>query len=88
MAFIQLAISLIVLGFLYRKMVLREIPAPVSKAQAVVPVLLGAASVYLSFMLFLAIAAGLTGIGADPSGFPAVPRSLYSAFCAAGLPEC
>lgn len=87
MAFIQLAISLVVLGVLYTKMIRREIPAPVSKAQVVVPVLLGAVSVYLSFMLFLAIAAGLTGIGADPSGFPAVPRSLYSAFCAAGLPE-
>lgn len=87
MAFIQLAISLVVLGILYTKMLRREIPNPVSKAQAVVPVLLGAASVYLSFMLFLAIASGLTTIGADPSSFPAVPRSLYSAFCTAGFPE-
>ena len=37
MPIIQLVISLIVLGFLYSRMIRRESPEPVSKAQAADP---------------------------------------------------
>ena len=87
MAFLKMTIALVVLGILYVRMIKREIPSPISGAQAVVPVPLGVVSLLLSFFLFTVIAMGLLALGVDPSGFPAVLRSLFSAFCMAGFPE-
>ena len=88
MALVHLAISIIVLGFLYRRMIIRETPGQIGKAQAVVPVFLGVISLPISFAFFIlngaiALAAGYSV--ADNHSL--VLSSLFSAFIAAGLPE-
>ena len=87
MAIIQTVLSLIILGILYKRMTRREKPAPVSKGQAFVPILLGVVSLPLSFMMVVAIGLITHIIGIDSSTFPLMAHSVYSAFFGAGLPE-
>lgn len=87
MPFVQLAIALIVLGILYSRMIRRETPDMIGKMQAVVPVILGAASVVLSFLLFLGIGFLLDKAGFSTKQLPALIRSVTAAFISAGLPE-
>jgi hypothetical protein len=44
MVLIHLVLSIIVLGFLYRRMIRQETPMQIGKAQAVVPIFLGVIS--------------------------------------------
>ena len=87
MPFVQLLIALIVLGILYSRMIRREIPSTIAKTQAVVPVILGAGSVVLSFLLFLGIGFALDKAGFSTKQLPALPHSVTAAFISAGLPE-
>lgn len=87
MAIIQTVISLVILGFLYGRMIQRETPARVTKAQAIVPIVLGVISLFLSFGFVLAIMASLKAIGFSTASFPPLLRSVCSAFLTAGLPE-
>ena len=87
MPFIQLVLSLIILGIIYSRMIKRETPFPISVPQAVVPVILGVISVFLSFALFLNIGSVLLKLGYEGSKLPAPLRSISSAFFMAGLPE-
>jgi hypothetical protein len=45
MAIVQFVLALAVLGLLYSRMIKRETPGPISKAQAVLPVVFGVLSV-------------------------------------------
>lgn len=87
MAFVQLALSLVILGALYIRMIRREAPTQVSKAQAIVPVALGVVSLALSFGCFMALMTGLGALGVSLTALPAFPRSVCMAFLTAGLPE-
>ena len=87
MPFVQLVIALIVLGILYSRMIRRETPDPIAKTQAVVPVILGAASVVLSFLLFLGIGFALDKAGFSTKQLPSLIHSVAAAFISAGLPE-
>ncbi len=87
MPIIQLVLSLIILGILYIRMIRRESPDKIAKAQAAVPVILGAASTVLSFLLFLAIGYLLDKAGVSTKQLPAFFRSVAAAFISAGLPE-
>ena len=87
MALIQLAISFIVLGFLYRRMIKRETPTPIGKAQAIIPVFLGVISLLISFAFFLMNGVLLLKLGYSKEAHSLVFRSLFSSFTAAGLPE-
>jgi RsiW-degrading membrane proteinase PrsW (M82 family) len=87
MPVIQLLLSLIVLGILYFRMIRREIPGPIAKIQAAVPVILGVVSVVLSFLMFLALGYLLDKAGFSVQRLPALLHSVCSAFIAAGLPE-
>ncbi len=87
MPFVQLAVALIVLGILYLRMIRRESPDTVSKMQAAVPAVLGAASTVLSFLLFLGIGSLLDKAGYSPKEYPAAIRSVIAAFIMAGFPE-
>ena len=87
MAFIYMLAALIVLGILYSRMNRRETPQPVSKMQAILPVVFGMISVLLSFFLFLGIGNALLNAGYSGDRFPLLIRSVLSAFFAAGLPE-
>ena len=87
MAIVQLAISLLVLGILYRRMVRREPPPPISKAQALVPIVLGVLSLPLSFVFVLANANFFASMGYTKEAHSLLFRSVFSAFFTAGLPE-
>lgn len=87
MAIIQLILALIILGFIYRWMIRNEIPEPISKPQAAVPVVLGVLSVPVSFLIVLLFGTLLLKIGYSKTEVPMVVRSVVAAFFAAGLPE-
>ena len=87
MAIIQTIASIVVLGIIYKRMKGRELPAPVSKGQALVPILLGIISLPLSFIMVLGNSLFMQAIGVDSSEFPLAVHSVYSAFFGAGLPE-
>ena len=87
MAIIQLILALIILGFLYIRMIRREILEPISKAQAVVPVVLGAVSVFVSFVLFMLLGALLVQLGISSSRLPAIIHSFILSLRIAGIPE-
>ena len=87
MPIVQLVISLIVQGFLYSRMIRRESPDTIAKTQAVVPIILGAVSTVLSFLLFLGIGFLLDKAGFSTQHLPYFIRSVIAAFISAGLPE-
>ncbi|MBQ5330965.1 MAG: PrsW family intramembrane metalloprotease [Oscillospiraceae bacterium] len=88
MPVIQLVLSLIVLGIIYKRMIGREIPSPPGKRQVILPVILGVISLIPS----LAVTLGLmwilkVGLGISTEGLPVILRSFISAFVSAGFPE-
>ena len=87
MAIIQLVLALIILGLLYIRMIRREIPGPISKPQAAVPVVLGVVSVPVSFLLVLIFGTLLLTIGYSKNDVPMVVSSIVGAFFGAGFPE-
>lgn len=87
MPIIQLVISLIILGILYSRMIRRESPDTISKPQAIVPIVLGAVSTVLSFLVFLTIGSLLDKAGVSTQNLPNFIRSVIAAFISAGLPE-
>ena len=82
-----MAISIIVLGFLYRRMISWEIPRQIGKAQAVIPVILGVLSLPISFSFFIINGMIAIAVGYSSEDHSLVFRSLFSAFTSAGLPE-
>lgn len=87
MTILSLLITLAVCGFFYYRMIIREIPKPISLINALVPICGGMATFEIS---------GLTGIMLyminEPvrtalAKLPAVLESLLSAFLSAGMPE-
>ena len=87
MAIVQFVLALAVLGLLYSRMIKRETPGPISKAQAVLPVVFGVLSVPVSFMLFLTVGGIPLQSGITLDDLPAILRSIIASFVAAGLPE-
>lgn len=87
MVLIHLALSIIVLGFLYRRMIRQETPMQIGKAQAVVPIFLGVISLPISFVLFIFNGMVALAAGYSSANHSLVFRSLFWAFTAAGLPE-
>ncbi len=87
MEILSMAVSVAVLGILYKRMLGREVPEPVTGAQAWVPVGLGVASTALSFLLFLGSALLLISAGYVREAHPLWVQSIVGACVAAGLPE-
>lgn len=88
MGIIAMLISLVVLTFLYRRMIARDVPEPIGRKQAIVPVLLGLVSLPLSFIFTLLCLGGLIKtVGYTPTDYPLLAQSVVSAFLAAGLTE-
>ena len=87
MTIIQFVLALIILGLLYKRMISREIPGPISKPQAAVPVVLGVVSVPVSFLLVLVLAMLLTALGYSKAEAPMVVSSVVGAFFGAGFSE-
>lgn len=80
-------VALVVLGILYKRMIGREIPSPVSRKQAIIPIIFGLISLPASFVLLLGIARGFLALGINSSGANPVLRSLIAALVMAGIPE-
>lgn len=87
MAIIQFILALVILGKLYIRMIKREEPEQISRAQAVLPVIFGAVSVPVSFIMFLAIGNLMLKTGISINHFPVAVSSVMKALFAAGLPE-
>lgn len=87
MAVIQLALSAIICGIFYVRMIRREVPERIGKAQAVTPVVLGIVSLVLSFAFFLGLGITLKYAGINTKDMAALPGSVIGAFFLAGLPE-
>ena len=80
-------VVIIVLGLLYRWMIKREVPEPIGKKQALVPVGLGIVSLPLSFVLMLGLVACVRALGYSPTGHSLPVQSVVGAFFMAGFPE-
>ena len=88
LTFIYSIIVIIVLGFLYKKMIDWEYPLKISKAQAIVPVGLGILSLPLSFAIFFLIAyIGRNVFGVSLGDGPLLLASFNSALFSAALNE-
>ena len=87
MAIIQLVLSAVICGFLYVRMIRREVPEQIGKAQAIAPVGLGVASLFLSFLFFLGFAYAFMKLGVKPKEMAPLQGSVLGAFLLAGLPE-
>ena len=87
MAIPSMAVSIVVLGILYRRMIGREVPEPITIQQALVPVGLGILSLAISFLFTLASAALLLKLGYVRDAQPLWIQSIISALIAAGLSE-
>lgn len=88
MEIIAMLISLNVLTFLYRRMIARDVPEPIGRKQAIVPVLLGVVSLPLALIITFGCVGSLINIvGYSPTDYPLLAQSAMSAFLIAGLPE-
>ncbi len=87
MVVIHLIIAVIILGLIYRRLIKQEVPDTVTKAQALLPIILGIVSVILSIIFFLVIGRISMIAGHSPADLPDIGRSVATAFIAAGLPE-
>ena len=88
LTFIYSIVVIIVLGFLYKKMIDWEYPLKISKAQAIVPVGLGILSLPLSFAIFFLIAyIGRNVFGVSLGDGPLFLASFNSALFSAALNE-
>ena len=87
LAIIQLILSAIICGILYYRMIRREVPEQIGKAQAITPVALGVISLFLSFIFFLGIGFIVMKAGLNTNEMARVPGSILGAFLLAGLPE-
>lgn len=87
MEIISVAVAVVVLGILYKRMIAREVPEQIGTLQAVVPAALGMVSTALSFPLMLLSAVLLVSAGFVADGNSLWMRSIVSALIVAGLPE-
>ena len=87
MELVYFIVALVVLGVLYSRMIRREEPSAIGKAQAVVPVVFGVLSLLPSVALAILGSFILKKAGYEAERLPLLIRSFNSAFIAAGLPE-
>ncbi len=87
MAVIQLVLSAILCGIFYARMIRREVPEKIGKAQAFTPVVLGIVSLVLSFIFFLGLGFAAKYAGISTKEMAPLPGSVIAAFFLAGLPE-
>ena len=87
MAVVQTLLSFLILGALYYWLVKSEKPSPIGWLQALVPVGFGAASLPVSFYMFIGVAVVLNKLGISASSSHNFVKSMLMAFTMAGLPE-
>ena len=88
LTFIYSIVVIIILGFLYKKMIDWEYPLKISRAQAILPIGLGILSLPLSFAIFLFIGYICHNVfGFSIGDGPLLLASFISALLAAALNE-
>ncbi len=87
MEVISVLVSVVVLGILYRRMILREVPESIRPAQALVPIGLGMLDTGLIFLFIMLTAVLIEHFGISNSQNPLWLKSIIGAFVLAGLPE-
>lgn len=87
MAILSMVVAIVVLGILYKRMIGREVPEPITKAQALVPIGLGVASLVVAFLITIGVSVLILKTGYDPAAQPLWLQSVIRAFLGAGFPE-
>ena len=80
MGIIAMLLSLLVLTFLYRRMIARDVPETIGRKQALVPVLLGFVSLPLALIFtFACVGSFINSVGYTPTDHPLLAQSIISA---------
>ena len=85
MGIVVMLVTLVILGFIYRRMIARDVPEPIGRKQALVPVWLGVAAVPLSLVFTYGLEPLAVDFAADNHSM--IMQSVLSGFFNAGLTE-
>jgi RsiW-degrading membrane proteinase PrsW (M82 family) len=77
-------LAFVVCGFIYLRMIKREVPEPIGKLQAILPVVLGCICVPISAGSGIGLLFVLRIIGIEGTTMQALPASFFTAFFMAG----
>ena len=77
-------LALVICGFLYKRMIKREVPEQIGKLQAILPVILGGICVPISGGSGIGLLLALRSIGISAEAMQALPSSFFTAFFMAG----
>ncbi len=83
---ITLAVTCVVLGILYKRMIDRE-KKPVDRKLALIPLVLGGVSVFASTGIVIGLSIVIQAAGYQKENFPVVFQMVFPAFCMAAFPE-
>ena len=79
--------ALVICGFIYLRMIKREVPEPIGKLQAILPIILGGICVPISGPAGLGLAYAFKSIGVSGEAMANLPAAFYTAFVVAGGSE-
>ena len=77
-------LALVICGWLYRRMIKREVPEPIGKLQAILPVILGGICMPISGAAGIGLLFALKSIGVAAETMQTLPASFFTAFFMAG----
>ena len=77
-------LAFVICGFIYQRMIKREVPEPIGKLQAILPVVLGCICVPISAGSGIGLLAVLRIIGIEGAKMQALSASFFTAFFMAG----
>ena len=80
-------IALVICGFIYLRMIKREVPETIGKLQAILPIALGGICMPISGICGLGILAAFKSIGIGMETLPTLPAAFFNAFFMAGFVE-
>ena len=76
--------ALVICGFIYLRMIKREVPEPIGKLQAILPVILGGICVVVSGPAGIGLLFAFKSIGVTGETMATLPASFFTAFFVAG----
>ena len=77
-------LALVICGFIYLRMIKREVPEPIGKIQAILPIILGGICVVFSGPAGIGLLFAFKSIGITGDTMAALPAAFYTAFFIAG----
>ena len=80
-------LALVICGLLYLRMIKREVPEPIGKFQAILPIFLGGICVPISGPAGLGLVYAFKSIGVSGEAMANLPAAFYTAFFVAGGSE-